>query len=65
MFNLNHKSNYYLMNNYENNELNNDEIVATDDSILFNDDYSNEYVYNKKYSFSEKKGFTFKQNKYK
>ena len=47
MFNLNHKSDYYLMNNYENNFDN------------------NEYGYNKKYSFTPKKGFTFKQDKYK
>ena len=69
MFNLNHKSDYYLMNNYENNfdnnEWNNDEIVINDDSIPINDYYNNEYGSNKKYSFTPKKGFTFKQDKYK
>lgn len=59
MFNLNHKFDYYLMNNYENNfdnnEWNNDEILTTDDSIPINDDYNNEYGYNKKYSFLEKR----------
>ena len=39
MFNLNHKSDYYLMNNYENNfdnnEWNNDEIVIKLNILLF------------------------------
>ena len=69
MFNLNHKSDYYLINNYENNfdnnEWNNDEIITNDDSIPINDDYNNEYGDNKKYSFTPKNGFTFKQDKYK
>ncbi|WP_434799679.1 hypothetical protein [Terrisporobacter vanillatitrophus] len=67
MYNLNHSSHNYLKNNYEDNfnniEWNNDEIVSLDDDIPINDDYKNEY--SKKYSFPQKKGFTFKQNKYK
>ncbi|MPN39677.1 hypothetical protein SDC9_187205 [bioreactor metagenome] len=67
MYNLNHSSDNYLKNNYEDNfnnvEWNNDEIVSLDDDIPINDDYKNEY--SKKYSFPQKKGFTFKQNKYK
>lgn len=69
MFNLNCKSSYYKMNNYEddfdNNEWNNDDIVNFDDFIPINDDYNNEYGYNRKYSFPQKKGFVFTQNKYK
>lgn len=65
--NLNYKYDYYLMNDYEDNfdnsEWNNDDIVIFDDNIPI-DDYYNNYRYNKKYSFSEKR-FTFKQNKYK
>ena len=67
MINLNHKSDSYLMKNYEdnfsNNEWNNDDIAMFDDYVPINDDYKNEY--SKKYSFPQKKGFTFKQNKYK
>lgn len=68
MSNLNHKTDYYLMNNYEDNFHNNewsDDVLSFDDNVVINDDYNNEYGYNKKYSFPEKKGFTFKQNKYK
>lgn len=69
MFNLNHKSDYYLMNNYEdnfdNNDWNNDNIATFDDNTIINDDYDNGYSNNKKYSFTSKKGFTFKQDKYK
>lgn len=69
MFNLNCKSSYCKMNNYEddfdNNEWNNDDIVNFDDFIPINDDYNNEYGYNRKYSFPQKKGFVFTQNKYK
>ena len=67
-FNLNHRSNYYLTNNYEdnfdNNEWNHDDIIDFNDNIPINDDY-NDYKYSKKYSFPQKNGFTFKQNKYK
>lgn len=67
MINLNHNSDSYLMKNYEdnfsNNEWNNDDIAMFDDYVPINDDNKNEY--SKKYSFPQKKGFTFKQNKYK
>ena len=67
MFNLNHKSDHYLMDNYEehfeNHEWNNDDINF-DDNIIINDDYI-DYSYNKTYSFLQKKGSKFKQTKYK
>lgn len=67
MIDLNQKKHVYLTNNYEdsfsNYEWNNDDILMLDDYVTINDDYKNEY--SKKYSFPQKKGFTFKQNKYK
>lgn len=66
-FSLNHKLDYCLMNNYENNfdnnEWDNDYILALDDNIPFNDDYNNEKTLNKKYSFIKQNGVTY--NKYK
>lgn len=64
LFNLNHKSDYYLMNNYEKdfdvNEWNNNNYINWDDNITINDDYDREHNVNKKYSLSQKKGNSFK-----
>ena len=61
LFNLSHKSNYYLTNNYEDevikNKWDNDEIINTEDEIPINDDYYNEYMKNNKYSFLERNKF--------
>ncbi len=68
ILNLNHKSDYSLTNSYEDNfeknDWNNDNIITFDDNIIINDDYDNGYTYNKKYTFTPQKGFTFKQDKY-
>ena len=64
LFNLNHKSDYYLMNDYEKdfdaNEWNNNNYINWDDNITINDDYDREHNVNKKYSLSQKKGNSFK-----
>ncbi|MCC3862968.1 hypothetical protein K0040_01400 [Terrisporobacter petrolearius] len=67
MINFNQKNHSYLTNDYEDNfsnyEWNNDDIMMFDDYAPVNDDYENEN--SKRYSFPQKKGFIFKQNKYK
>lgn len=70
IFKLNHKVNFCLMNNYydvfDNSEWNMDEITSSNSNLLINDSvYENEYrSSNKRYSFPQKKGYKFKQTKY-
>ncbi len=70
IFNLNNKANFYLINDYgdvfENNEWNIDEIANFDSNLSMNEKvYDNEYRRsNKRYSFPQKKGYKFKQSKY-
>lgn len=66
IFNLNHKANFYLINNhydvFENNEWNMDEILSIDSNFYIDENiYENEYrMLNKRYSFPQKKGYKFK-----
>ena len=57
LFNLKHKTDYYLTNNYENNfqydEWDSDHIMNFEDNIPINDDYNNEQELSNKYSFSK------------
>ena len=57
LFNLKHKTDYYLTNNYENNfqydEWDSDHIMNFEDNIPINDDYNNEQELSNKYSFSQ------------
>lgn len=70
IFNLNHKTDFYLMNNYDdaygNNEWNMDEIPSFDSNLSIDENvYEKEYKsYNQRYSFPQKKGYKFKQTKY-
>lgn len=71
MFNLNHKSDYYLMNNYEYNfnddanDWNNDNIINLDDNIPINDDYDGGYVEDRNHLYTNKNELKSKGNKYK
>lgn len=65
LFQLNHKSNYYLMNNYNNHQEEdntfNSDFVSMEDTIDYEkDDYFNNLQNSKKYSFNQKKGNSFK-----
>ena len=47
LFNLSHKSDYYLTNNYEDNFKNDEwssDIINFDDNIPINDDYDKEFI---------------------
>ena len=59
LFNLSHKSDYYLTNNYEDNFKNDEwssDIINFDDNIPINDDYDKEFISKQRYSFTENKG---------
>ena len=63
LFNLSHKSDYYLTNNYEDNFKNDEwssDIINFDDNIPINDDYDKELISKQRYSFTENKGYKFK-----
>lgn len=68
MNNIIHKFNDYLMGDYEetfDDDWNKDYDLNFDYNIIINNVYNCKYLHNKKYSFPQKKGFTFEKNKYK